>query len=150
VLEDVIRRCCHIKARVVQQDERETTGLRAILNYGHTIGHAVEAVTGFTRYCHGEAVSIGMIAAAGIAVRMGLLEAEAADRQRALLLACGLPTIIDEEVSADAVLDAVLRDKKTVGGRARFVIPLAVGKVVVKEGIPRDIIEETLAGMKEA
>ena len=142
-LEDVIRRCVQIKARIVQQDERETTGLRAILNYGHTIGHAVESVTGYTRFSHGEAVSIGMVAAAGIAERMELLDAEAAARQKALLEAAGLPTGLSG-VEPGRILEAMLTDKKAVGGAVRFVVPLSIGRVMVKDSVPTEIVEQAL------
>ena len=151
VLEDVIRRCCQIKARVVQQDERETTGLRAILNYGNTIGHAIEAVTGYTQYSHGEAVSIGMTAAAKISRKMELLDAEVEERQSRLLKAAGLPTTlskISSSVGAEAIMNAIIMDKKTVGGKARFVIPLAVGRVIVRDGIAHEIVEEALSELK--
>ncbi len=143
LLEDVILRCCQIKARVVQQDVRETTGLRAILNYGHTIGHAVESVTGYTRYSHGEAVSIGMAAAARIALIMGLVSEEAERRQERLLHAAGLPTRL-EGIDTGRIIEATLLDKKTVGGKARFVLPVAIGKVVVNDGVPAEVIQRAL------
>jgi len=143
LLEDVIRRCCQIKARVVQQDVRETTGLRAILNYGHTIGHAVESVTGYTRFSHGEAISIGMIAAARIAGIMGLVSEDVEERQAQLLTSAGLPTRL-EGIERGHIIEATLLDKKTVGGRARFVIPLAIGRVVVKDNVPVEVVEQAL------
>jgi len=143
LLEDVIRRCCQIKARVVQQDVRETTGLRAILNYGHTIGHAVESVTGYTRFSHGEAISIGMIAAARIAGIMGLVSEDVEERQERLLTSAGLPTRL-EGIERGHIIEATLLDKKTVGGRARFVIPLAIGRVVVKDNVRVEVVEQAL------
>jgi 3-dehydroquinate synthase len=148
-LEDVIRRCCQIKARIVQQDVRETTGLRAILNYGHTIGHAVESVTGYTRFSHGEAVSIGMVAAAGIATRMELLDVEAASRQKALLEAAGLPTSLSG-VEPGHILEAMLTDKKAVGGNVRFVLPMAIGRVMVKDSVPTEIALQALVGLGDS
>ena len=143
VLDDVIRRCCQIKARVVQQDARETTGLRAILNYGHTIGHAVESVTGYTRFSHGEAVSIGMVAAAKMATAMGLISPEVEARQKALLKSAGLPIGISG-IEPGHIIEAMLTDKKAVGGQARFIVPLAIGQVVVKDNVPADIVEQAL------
>jgi 3-dehydroquinate synthase len=143
VLEDVIRRCCQIKARVVQQDVRETTGLRAILNYGHTVGHAIESATGYTRFTHGEAVSIGMVAAAKMAVAMKLISTEVEDRQRALLESAGLPTRFSD-IEPGHIIEAMLTDKKAVGGRARFVVPMAIGRVVVKDNVPTEIVEQAL------
>lgn len=144
VLEDVIRRCCHIKARIVQQDVRETTGLRAILNYGHTIGHAVESVTGYTRFSHGEAISIGMVAASRIAGIMGLVSEDTEKRQSQLLSDAGLPTVL-KGVEPGRVMEAILLDKKAVGGRARFVLPLAIGRVVVKDNVPAGVVEQALS-----
>ena len=149
LLEDVIRRCCHIKARIVQQDVRETTGLRAILNYGHTIGHAVESVTGYARYSHGEAISIGMRAAARIAGIMGLIDEEVERRQRKLLEAAGLPTGLTG-IEPGRLIEATLLDKKTVAGKTRFVIPLSVGRVVVKDNIPEEAVERALREVAEA
>jgi 3-dehydroquinate synthase len=143
LLEDVIRRCCQIKARVVQQDVLETTGLRAILNYGHTVGHAIESVTGYTRFTHGEAVSIGMVAAAKIAVAMELISAEVEDRQKALLGSAGLPTRFSN-IEPGQIIEAMLRDKKAVGGQARFIIPMAIGRVVAKDNVPTEIVEQVL------
>ena len=143
VLEDVIRRCCQIKARVVQQDEHETTGLRAILNYGHTIGHAVESVTRYTRFSHGEAVSIGMVAAAKMATAMELITPEVEARQKALLKSAGLPIGISG-IEPGHIIEAMLTDKKAVGGQARFIVPLAIGQVVVKDNVPPDIVEQAL------
>jgi 3-dehydroquinate synthase len=147
LLEEVIRRCCQIKARIVQQDVRETTGLRMILNYGHTIGHAVEAVTGYTRFSHGEAIAIGMTAAAKIARIMDLATEEVETRQRELLSGAGLPIALTGIETAQ-LIEATLLDKKATGGRPRFVIPLAVGKVVVKEGIPVELVEQALHELK--
>jgi len=143
VLEEIIRRCCQIKARIVQQDVRETTGLRTILNYGHTIGHAVEAVTGYTRFSHGEAIAIGMTAAARIGRILDPTTEEVETRQRELLSGTGLPTVLTE-VETGQLIEATLLDKKATGGRTRFVIPLAVGKVVVREGIPVEVVEQAL------
>jgi 3-dehydroquinate synthase len=142
-LEDVIRRCCHIKARVVQQDERETTGLREILNYGHTVGHAVESVTGYTRFSHGEAVSIGMVAAAKIARAMHLISPEVETRQKELLKSAGLPVGISG-VEPGHISEAMQTDKKAIGGQARFIVPLAIGQVVVKDNVPANIVEQAL------
>jgi 3-dehydroquinate synthase len=143
VLEDVIKRCALIKARIVQQDERETAGLRVILNYGHTIGHAVEAVTGYTRFSHGEAVSIGMTAAARIARKLGMVSEDVETRQRNLLSAAGLPTGL-AGIDTKGVVQATLLDKKAVGGKTKFILPLAIGRVVVRDAVPNGIVQEAL------
>jgi len=149
LLEDVIRRCCQIKARVVQQDERETTGLRAILNYGHTIGHAIESVTEYKRYSHGEAVSIGMSVAARMAVKMELISDEIEQRQNRLLTSAGLP-IGFSGIEPGRIIEAMLTDKKAVGDRARLVIPLAIGRVVVKDNVPSEIVEQAARELGES
>jgi 3-dehydroquinate synthase len=143
LLEDVIRRCCQIKTRIVQQDVRETTGIRSILNYGHTIGHAIESATGYTRFSHGEAISIGMMAAAKIARTMKLIPEEAERRQEKLLSAAGLPVRM-QGIEKRSVIEATRLDKKAAGGKVRFVLPMAIGRVVVKDNIPSGTIEQAL------
>ena len=125
----IIRRCCELKAGVVAADERES-GLRAILNYGHTFGHAVEARSGFS-ISHGEGVAIGMSAAAELAVARGRLTRAEAERQRRLLEAVGLPVKLPREYPVPAVLEAMTRDKKNAGGRIRVVLPEGIGRAGV-------------------
>jgi 3-dehydroquinate synthase len=129
VMGAVVRRCCEIKAEVVAADERETSGVRAILNYGHTVGHALEAVTRYRRYKHGEAVAVGMVAAARMAVRMGRLAAPAAERQRELLMRFGLPVELPPRLDRDALLSAMNLDKKVRAGRIRMVLADRIGHV---------------------
>ena len=128
VLEQVIMRSCRLKADVVGQDEREETGRRSVLNYGHTFCHALEAVTGYGRYLHGEAVSIGMLCASRLAERLGRVDEKFTQRQRALLQALGLPVDFPA-VDHDAILAAMSRDKKVEYGRLRFVLPTRMGHV---------------------
>ncbi|MDH4229146.1 MAG: 3-dehydroquinate synthase [Nitrospirota bacterium] len=125
----VVRRCCELKAAVVADDERETSGRRAILNYGHTVGHALEAVTRYRRYLHGEAVGIGMVAAARIAHREGILDEDQMERQRTLLQRFGLPTEIPARIDRAAVADAMTLDKKAAGGHIRMVLAERIGQV---------------------
>ncbi len=127
VVGSMIECCCAIKARVVSADEREND-LRAILNYGHTFGHAIEQVTGYGTYAHGEAVALGMHAAALLACELGLCPITLVQRQRALLEAAGLPVRFPA-LGLDLVLAAFQRDKKTRAGSVRFVLPRAVGQV---------------------
>jgi len=127
----IIRRCCAIKADVVGRDEREG-GLRAILNYGHTFAHAVEALTAYGEYVHGEAVAIGMHAAARLAAGLGLCDAALVARQARLLEAAGLPTAFPA-LEFDAVLAAFGRDKKSRGATLRFVLPRRIGAVEIIE-----------------
>jgi 3-dehydroquinate synthase len=142
-IEDLILTCCRIKAEVVSRDEREG-GLRRILNFGHTIGHAVEAASKFA-IIHGLAVSIGMVAAARLAVLCGYLDEAERDQIHELLLAYGLPTEVPEELDRKAIKKYLLTDKKTVGGRIHFVLPRTLGKVEVSSEISEKMIDEVLA-----
>ena len=125
VLATIVSRCCRIKANVVSQDERES-GLRAVLNYGHTLGHAVETLTGYLRYTHGEAVAIGMVAAASYSQRCGLAEPGETLRVRKLIESLGLPTE-PPRFSADEYVSAILRDKKVRDGGITFVCNRDIG-----------------------
>ncbi|HPM42518.1 MAG TPA: 3-dehydroquinate synthase, partial [Candidatus Omnitrophota bacterium] len=143
-LEYVIGRSAAIKAAIVSKDEYDTTGLRAILNYGHTIGHAVEATSGYSgRYSHGEAVAVGMICAARISHILGMLNEKTLTRITALIKNCGLPTSL-KGVSLPAIVKASRHDKKFVNKKTRLVLPKAIGKVKIVEGVPEDIIVEAL------
>lgn len=130
-----ISACCRIKADVVSKDEFERRGVREILNYGHTFGHAIEALTGYRAYTHGEAVAIGMNMAARLAVKLKMLPEKDAARIESLLFNSWLPTSVEGKVRPDAVLRAMARDKKAVGGKLRLVLPVRIGKVAVKAGI---------------
>ncbi len=125
VLRDCIERSAAIKAKIVSADEREL-GLRKILNYGHTLGHAIETLTGYRTYKHGEAVAIGMAAAAGLSCAMGLLSPEAVARQNRLLSRLGLPTQWPD-FTPDQFIDVMARDKKVAGGEIFFVLPEKIG-----------------------
>ncbi len=135
----VIRRSCEIKADVVSKDERES-GLRAILNYGHTIGHAIETATGYTEYLHGEAIAIGMVAAARLAGVLGLIDGRQTEKIEALIRNYGLPTTIPGPVGFDEILSCMQLDKKTVSGTLTFVLPEKIGVVRLEKGVrPEDI-----------
>lgn len=142
-LEKVIESCCRIKARLVERDEREETGLRSILNYGHTLGHAIEAVGRYKGYRHGEAVAIGMMLAASIAVRLGTADERILERQRQLLQRAGAPTYYRDDT--EGLFDFLYRDKKAVAGRLNFVLPVKIGKVILRE-VDINIVKEALAG----
>lgn len=133
-LEHAIAASCRIKAAVVSADETEA-GLRAILNFGHTVGHALEAVTGYQRFVHGEAVAIGMVAAARLAVRLGCFEPSGADRIAGLVLRAGLPAEVPSDIAPEALLEVMERDKKVVANRLTFVLPEAVGRVRIVRGV---------------
>lgn len=128
VLQEIIARCCRLKAGVVEVDEREESGHRAVLNYGHTFAHALEAVTGYGQLLHGEAVSIGMMCAARLAQRLNRVEADFVDRQFALLTALSLPVTLPK-IDVDGFLAAMLHDKKTKHGQLQFVLPTRLGHV---------------------
>ena len=140
---DALRRSVAIKADVVSQDERETLGIRALLNYGHTTAHALEAVTGYERYLHGEAVSIGMMAAADISSRMGMLSDDEVDRQRSVLEAYELP-LKYSDADPSAIRNAMSMDKKTVGGRIRWVLLDGIGNAVTRSDVPPEYIDQAL------
>ena len=140
-----IARSCEIKADVVRQDEREG-GLRRILNFGHTIAHAIEKETHYERYRHGEAVAIGMAGAADISVRLGLLAETECVRTKELIRAMGLP-LSAKGVTADAMYEDLFHDKKTVGGRIHWVLAQAIGRVTVCSDVPEEIVRQTLLGL---
>jgi 3-dehydroquinate synthase len=138
----VVAGSCRLKANVVERDEQESE-LRAVLNYGHTIGHAVEAVTGYARWTHGEAVSLGIAAEARLAERLGIGSRETAVRQIELLRAVGLP-VRDSGAAPLAVLEALGRDKKAREGRVPFVLAPAIGRFTVVFDVPQETVLETL------
>jgi 3-dehydroquinate synthase len=143
----IIKRSCTIKADVVSQDEKEA-GLRAILNFGHTIGHAVETVTGYKKYLHGEAVAMGMCAAADLAVRMKLFQKGDAELIKELVRMYALPADIPDGLKAQDLIDAMEVDKKVKAGRLRFVLPEAIGKVRIEDDVDRETIKETLLSIR--
>lgn len=135
ILRRVIARCCQLKARVVSEDEHELTGLRAILNYGHTFGHAFETIAGYGKWLHGEAVAAGMHCAMRLAVKRGLMDQQALNRQEALLKKFGLPTEPDSSWSSEELIDLMRADKKAAAGKLRFILPTRIGHVQFVEGI---------------
>jgi len=139
----IIKRSCEIKADVVSKDEREA-GLRAILNYGHTIGHAIETVTGYNKYLHGEAVSIGMVAAADMAVRMKIMRRQEAGRIKELVELYNLPAIVPEDLNPGDLISAMTIDKKAKAGRLNFVLPESIGAVRIEEDVDKKLIKEVL------
>jgi len=139
----MVRRCCEMKAEVVEKDEREG-GLRRILNFGHTIGHAVEAASGY-QLIHGYAVAIGMRAVADLAVRGGMAGSDVAEAIEKLLLAYGLPVSIPPEYEPEILRGYLQTDKKTVGGRVFFVLPEAIGRVCITDQVAEDDVDAVLA-----
>ncbi len=138
----IIARSCEIKAAVVSQDEQEA-GLRRILNFGHTIAHAVEKETGYTRYNHGEAVAIGMAGAADISRQLGLITEDEVQRLEALITAYKLP-LQAESVTVDAMYGDIFHDKKTVGGRVNWVLMESIGQVGCRNDVPESVVRSAM------
>jgi 3-dehydroquinate synthase len=147
VLEEIVARCVALKARVVEDDEREQ-GPREVLNYGHTVGHAVEAVLP-GRFVHGEAVAIGMRVEAAVAVRLGLLSEDAAARQRDLLVRLGLPVALPAG-PVEPVLEAIRLDKKRRAGRLRCTLPEGVGRARLGVEVDDAVMREVLVACQES
>ena len=140
---EVIRRSMAIKANVVSQDERETLGIRIMLNYGHTIGHALESSTEYGQFFHGEGVSVGMMGAASMAQEMGLHSQDIVDRQRRLLDRFNLPTSA-KGVNVDDILKGMSLDKKVQDGSKRRVMLEEVGRSVVRTDVPEELVQKTV------
>ncbi|MDA1162902.1 MAG: 3-dehydroquinate synthase [Planctomycetota bacterium] len=138
VLRHMIARSCQLKADVVKEDEYERTGLRAVLNYGHTFAHAFEALAGYGELLHGEAVAIGMLYASRLAEKRGLIDAELTARQKNLLEQIGSVIVLPDPsaYSVDQILSKMRLDKKTVGGELRFVLPTKLGNVTTFADVP--------------
>ncbi len=144
VLQQVILRSCASKAKVVSEDERES-GRRAILNYGHTFGHAIEKVAGYGQWLHGEAVAIGMVMAAHLSVRHCGFAPTDARRLESLLAALGLPTTLGKhELTVDAMVEAMGMDKKVSDGRLKFVLAQSLGDVILCDDVPSAALVELL------
>lgn len=144
VLQFVVARCCRLKADVVQADEREESGLRAVLNYGHTFCHAFEAVTGYNELLHGEAVSIGMLCASRLSEKLGRVDEQFTRRQKNLLTALGLPTV-PPDANSDELVEAMRRDKKNEHGELRFVLPTRMGHVELVGGVDPALARSVLS-----
>ncbi len=146
----LIARNMAIKAAVVSADERES-GLRMTLNYGHTIGHAIEAVTSYQACLHGEAVAIGLVGAARIAQGVGLIDGATAARHERVLERFGLPTRATPGpgLTTDTVLEAMRSDKKVAAGRQRWVLLEAIGAPVVRDDVPPELVREVVHGLVE-
>ena len=143
VLTEVIARCCRLKADVVEQDEREETGVRAVLNYGHTFAHAFETLSGYGEILHGEAVAIGMLCASRLAERLGRIDAALTERQHKLLSALELPVDVPE-LERDEILRAMAHDKKVEHGKLRFILPSRLGHVELVAGVAPEAVRAAL------
>ncbi|MEM6330591.1 MAG: 3-dehydroquinate synthase, partial [Planctomycetota bacterium] len=145
-LREVIARCCRLKADIVEADEREESGRRATLNYGHTVGHAIEAATNYQGVLHGEAVAIGMLCESRLAEAAGRVTAEETKRQHDLIAALHLPTACPEGLDAEELLRLMWRDKKVQAGEIRFVLPTKIGHAELVGGIAASSILSAVSG----
>jgi 3-dehydroquinate synthase len=141
-LETVIMHAATVKARIVGRDERDR-GPRNMLNFGHTVGHAIEAVTNF-KVSHGTAVAVGMVTASRIACRLGLFPEKDLDRLIGVIAAAGLPTTMPELGIAD-LLAAIMHDKKVSGGKVKFILPVRIGQVTITDKVDLAMVTEILA-----
>lgn len=141
---NVIAHCCKMKAKIVSNDERETSkdGGRALLNLGHTFAHAIENTAGYGHYLHGEAVGLGMLLAARMSEKLGMLSKEETSRIRCILEIYGLPVKFREPISSDLLIEAGRRDKKAMSGKSRYVLMNGIGTGVVVPGIEESLARE--------
>jgi 3-dehydroquinate synthase len=142
-LEEVVFRSAKIKAEVVEKDEKDL-GLRNILNYGHTVGHAVESASDF-KVEHGKAVAIGMLAAAKISNRLGILDKGELNRLRDIIKRAGLPTEIPD-VRVESIIKAMKHDKKILRGRVRFILLKSIGEVFITDEVSPSLVKNVLVG----
>ena len=140
----IIKRSCEIKADVVSKDEQES-GLRAILNFGHTIGHAIETVTGYKKYLHGEAIAIGMCAAAELAVKSAIFNSKDTLLIKELMESYNLPVLIPDDLKASELIDAMEIDKKVKAGKIKFILPESIGTVRIEDDVDRELIKDVIA-----
>ncbi len=143
VWENIISRSADIKAKVVMADEKETKGPRMALNFGHTIGHAIENLSKYKGITHGEGVAIGMVAASTIAFKMKMINEKTLNRITALIKAVNLPCKI-EGISADDIISKLITDKKVKDGKIVFVLPKSIGSVVMRNDVPMRVLKESL------
>ena len=146
----IIERSCQIKAKVVERDEREETGARAVLNFGHTVGHALEAATDYRRFRHGEAVAVGMVAAACIGEVAGITRGEARTRLVDTLRSLGLPVALPAALDVEAILGLLSLDKKAEAGRVRWVLLRALGDVAPPTLLKDEVVRAGLALQAQA
>ncbi|NJN75096.1 MAG: 3-dehydroquinate synthase [Synechococcaceae cyanobacterium RL_1_2] len=147
LLSMILARSCQAKADVVSQDEKEG-GIRAILNYGHTIGHAIESLTNYDRFVHGEAVAIGMVAAGAIAVALNLWSEEEQQRQINLIQKASLPTNIPSTIAIAALIEALNHDKKVKAGKVRYILPTTLGEAIISDQVTTDLLTTVLPSLQ--
>jgi len=137
----IIRRNVEIKARIVEADEQERTGERALLNFGHTVGHAIEAAAGYGKLLHGEAISLGLVAACRLSVKKAGLDPAEGERVKSLLEQFRLPVMLPEEIPTEAILASLKADKKFEEGEIRFVLCPRLGEAFVSKEVTRGDLE---------
>lgn len=142
-IEYVVGKCAGLKARIVQQDEKEQKGIRTILNFGHTIGHAIEAACCYKRYSHGEAIALGMLVSSDLSYKLGMLGKKAVQRMEKLIIKAGLPVKLNK-VNPQSIIRAHYRDKKFIGRKNRFVLLTDIGRCKVRQNISLKAIRESL------
>lgn len=147
-LTHLVSRCSQIKTNVVLEDEKETKGIRTILNFGHTIGHAIEAAGGFKQFDHGQAISIGMRMAADISLRLNMADQETVNRINRLLSLVGLPEKVKKQ-RLGQIIKLMSHDKKFISGKNRFVLVSKIGKVKVVEDISKNVIQAAIRSYME-
>jgi 3-dehydroquinate synthase len=147
LMKTLIERSCRIKAHIVEMDEQEGD-LRRILNYGHTVGHALEAASDY-RLSHGEAVAIGMVAASKLSFKLGYVDEDSCGRIVHVIKQYGLPAEIPEDFDARVILNFMASDKKAVGGQLHLVLIRKIGTPFVTADVPSNIITEVLEEMKQ-
>lgn len=143
---EIVSRSCSIKARIVEEDEKEH-GVRSILNYGHSIGHALETLTGYAHYTHGEAIAIGMMAAARISLEIGATDQDMVQSQEGIIKRAGLPTAISQPIGSIEIVRQLRKDKKRIDERIRWVLPRRLGEVFLTEDVPSEVVLEVLDDM---
>jgi len=143
-LSELITRNIIIKATVVEEDERETSGVRALLNFGHTIGHGIEAAAGYGRMLHGEAISLGLVAAVRLSRQYSSLTDQEAKRIISALKLYSLPTQLDSDIDREVILQTLRQDKKFVAGQIRFVLLKSIGEAFVSNEVTLDAIETAM------
>ncbi len=143
ILTQMIETCCQCKADIVASDETES-GVRALLNLGHTFGHAIEAEQGYGNWLHGEAIATGMVLAAKLAVAMNLLEVSELCRIEKLIKAFDLPVIAPESMGFDDFIRHMRRDKKNIEGKLRFIIPTRIGRTEIRDDVSQELLQQIL------
>ena len=145
LLQYIVYTCSLIKAKVVEKDEHDNKNIRVILNLGHTIGHAIESASHYAKsYSHGQAISLGMLSAAIISRKLNILDEKTCTRIKNLIKKINLPTRL-KGLKVEDIFSAQEHDKKFIHGKNRFVLPVRIGKTIVKEGIPVSIIKHSIS-----